>query len=139
MRDLSGEAYTRMLAQRKRADSVEVVQAAEHRANGEPPLPLSAFVGTYVDSLYGDAIVSLKDGQLELKRGDWHGAARVLERDQLPLGQPPGVADRSDDHQVRGRAGQHRDGPVFRSRGRRSLLRKKGGGRGGRGGRGGAL
>ncbi|HEY9225725.1 MAG TPA: serine hydrolase [Gemmatimonadaceae bacterium] len=71
-KDLSGEAYTRMLAQRKAADSMQVVQAGQ-RSKADPPLPLSAFAGTYVDSLYGEATVTLVNGKLELKRGDWHG------------------------------------------------------------------
>lgn len=72
LRDLSGEAHTRMLAQRKTADSMQVVQAGQ-RAKGEPPVPLTAFAGTYVDSLYGEATVSLVNGRLELRRGDWRG------------------------------------------------------------------
>jgi hypothetical protein len=59
------------VVQRKRADSVEKAQATEHPANAVPPLPLTAYEGTYADSLYGDAIVSIKDGHLELVRGDW--------------------------------------------------------------------
>ena len=37
----------------------------------EPGVPLTAFAGTYTDSLYGEAVVTVKDGQLELKRGEW--------------------------------------------------------------------
>jgi hypothetical protein len=33
----------------------------------------SAFVGTYADSMYGEATVSMKDGRLELVRGEWRG------------------------------------------------------------------
>jgi CubicO group peptidase (beta-lactamase class C family) len=72
MRDLSGEAYTRLIAQRKTADSMQVVQAGQ-RSKSEPPVPLSAFAGTYVDSLYGEATVSIVNGRLELRRGDWVG------------------------------------------------------------------
>jgi hypothetical protein len=71
MRDLSAEALARVVAQRRRSDSTEVVQAGARK--GEPSAPLSAFVGTYVDSLYGEATVSLKDGRLDLQRGEWHG------------------------------------------------------------------
>jgi CubicO group peptidase (beta-lactamase class C family) len=71
MRDLSAEALARLVAQRRRSDSTEVVQAGARK--GEPSAPLSAFVGTYVDSLYGEATVSLKDGRLDLQRGEWHG------------------------------------------------------------------
>ncbi len=70
--DPSADAYARMIAQRRRADSAQVVQAGQ-RAKAEPAVPLSAFVGTYADSLYGEATVSMKDGQLELAHGEWHG------------------------------------------------------------------
>ena len=72
MRDLSADALARVIAQRNRADSSTVVQAGERRG-GDPSTPLSAFVGTYADSLYGEATVSLEQGHLELKRGEWHG------------------------------------------------------------------
>lgn len=72
MRDLSAEAYQRMLTQRQTADSMQVVQASQ-RSQGEPPVPLAAFAGTYVDSLYGEAIVTLENGKLQLRRGDWQG------------------------------------------------------------------
>ena len=73
MRDLSAEAYARSLTQRRRADSVEKVQAAAHLAAGAPPLPLSAYAGTFADSLYGTVNVVLKDGHLEFARGDSRG------------------------------------------------------------------
>jgi len=57
---------------RQRADSSTVAQAGA-RTTAEPPVPLSAFVGTYADSMYGKATVSMKDGRLELVRGDWRG------------------------------------------------------------------
>jgi len=72
VKDPSGEAYTRMIAQRRRADSAQVVQAGQ-RAKAEPPVPLADFVGTYVDSLYGEAIVTMENGRLQLKHGDWRG------------------------------------------------------------------
>lgn len=94
MKDLSAEAYTRATAQRKRADSVEKAQAAAHPANAQPPLPLDAFAGTYADSLYGDAVVSLKDGYLELQRGDWVAPLQFWNvnnfRWNLPAGAPTG-------------------------------------------------
>jgi CubicO group peptidase (beta-lactamase class C family) len=72
MRDLSADALARIAAQRQRTDSANVVQAGA-RKGGEPSAPLSAFVGTYADSLYGEATVSLEGTHLELKRGEWHG------------------------------------------------------------------
>src|SRR5262249_55623563 len=73
VRDPSGEAYARFAAQRRRADSVEKAQATDHPADARPPMPLSAYTGTFADSLYGEATVSIKDGHLELQRGDWRG------------------------------------------------------------------
>jgi CubicO group peptidase (beta-lactamase class C family) len=73
VRDPSGDAYARLAAQRRRADSLEKAQAAQHPVDAKPPLPLNAYVGTYADSVYGEATVSINDGRLELQRGDWHG------------------------------------------------------------------
>jgi CubicO group peptidase (beta-lactamase class C family) len=73
MRDWSGESYTRMLAQRRRADSTEAAQTAQRTPGAKPPLPLAAYTGTYTDSLYGDATVSIVGEQLELRRGEWRG------------------------------------------------------------------
>jgi CubicO group peptidase (beta-lactamase class C family) len=71
MQDVSAEAFARYAVQRKRADSLEAAQKRPERA--EPPVPLSAYVGTYADSLYGEAKVTLSNGQLQLERGAWHG------------------------------------------------------------------
>jgi hypothetical protein len=76
-RDLSGEAYTRVAAQRRRADSVTAAQAGQPAA-AKPVVTLADYVGTYADSLYGEATVSLNGNQLEFKRGDWHGPLEVL-------------------------------------------------------------
>ena len=72
VRDLAGDARRRALAQRSRADSA-ASEEAEHRADGPPPLPLTAYAGTYVDSLYGELTVSVQGDRLELRRGDWYG------------------------------------------------------------------
>jgi len=94
MKDWSGEAYTRMLNQRKRADSLQQVELAGHAASAQPPVPLSAFVGDYADSLYGEMTVSLKDGHLELARGDIRGPLEYWNatnfRWHLPLTAPTG-------------------------------------------------
>jgi CubicO group peptidase (beta-lactamase class C family) len=70
--DPSGDAYSRTVAQRRVADSMQVVQAGQ-RATDEPPVPLSALVGTYADSEYGEATISLDNGRLTLQRGEWRG------------------------------------------------------------------
>lgn len=71
MQDLSAEAFARYAVQRKRADSLEALNRRPEHA--EPPVPLSAYVGTYADSLYGEATVSMTNGKLELARGTWRG------------------------------------------------------------------
>ena len=70
VRDLSAEALTRVATQRRRADSTERAQAALRVAGAQPPLPISAYAGSYADSLYGEAIVSETDGKLVMQRGD---------------------------------------------------------------------
>ena len=73
MRDLSATAYARSLTQRHRADSAAKVQDALRPADAQAPLPLAAYTGTFADSLYGAVTVTLKDGHLQLARGDWTG------------------------------------------------------------------
>ena len=73
MRDLSAEALARVATQRQRADSAERAQASQRVAGAAPPLPLSAYEGTYADSLYGEARVFLKDGKLQMERGAFSG------------------------------------------------------------------
>ncbi|MEO8336848.1 MAG: serine hydrolase, partial [bacterium] len=66
VRDYAGEASARAAAQR-RPDSTPA------HTSGPPPLPLAAYVGTFTDSLYGEATVSLQNGRLEFTRGLAHG------------------------------------------------------------------
>lgn len=136
MRDLSGDAYTRSLPQRRRADSVEKAQAMEHPANAQPPLPLTAFAGTFVDSLYGAATVTVKDGHLELERGEWRGPLQYWNANNFRWtvpGSPTGPMnikfEIAPDNTV--------SGLYFGLGSDATLLNRKGGGRGGRGGRGG--
>jgi CubicO group peptidase (beta-lactamase class C family) len=137
MRDWSGDAYTRSLNTRKRADSVEKAQAIEHPMNAKPPLPLNAYAGTFADSLYGDVAVVVKDDHLILTRGDWTAPLQYWNatnfRWSVP-GSPAGPMnikfDVSPDNTV--------TGLYFGIGGDITLLGRKGGnGRGGRGGRGG--
>lgn len=96
VKDWSAEAYTRMLNQRRRADSLQQVQLAGHVASAQSSVPLAAFVGTYADSLYGEMTVTVKDGHLELARGDIRGPLEYWNannfRWQLPLSAPTGPA-----------------------------------------------
>jgi CubicO group peptidase (beta-lactamase class C family) len=136
MRDWSGDAFTRRLAQLRRADSVEKAQAAEHPANAPPPLPLTAYAGTYTDSLYGDATVEIKDGRLELTRGEWRAPLQYWNatnfRWSVP-GSPAGPLfikfEVSPDNTV--------TGMYFGLAGDVTLLGRKNAGRGARAGRGG--
>lgn len=41
-------------------------------------MALDAYTGTYVDSLYGEATILLRDGRLVLERGDWSGPLDYL-------------------------------------------------------------
>ncbi|MEP6492265.1 MAG: serine hydrolase [bacterium] len=138
MRDWSRDAFTRSLAQRGRADSLEKAQATEHPVNAMPPLPLTAYAGTYADSLYGDATVEIKNGHLELTRGEWTAPLQYWNatnfRWSVP-GSPAGPLfikfEVAPDNAV--------TGMYFGIAGDVSLLSRKGGGRGGRGGRGGSI
>jgi hypothetical protein len=71
-RDLSAEALARSAIQRRRADSTERAQAAQRVVGAMPPLPLPAYAGTYVDSLYGEATVALEGERLAMRRGEWN-------------------------------------------------------------------
>ena len=133
MKDLSAETYAQYQTQRRRADSAEKANAKEHPANATPPLPLTAFAGTYADSLYGDVVVSVNDGQLEMKRADWRAPLQYWNATNFRwdvVGSPAGPMnikfDVAPDNTV--------TGLYFGIGGDVTLLSKKGGGRGGRGG-----
>jgi CubicO group peptidase (beta-lactamase class C family) len=72
MRDLSAEALARSVIQRRRADSTERALASQRIAGAKPPLVLSAYAGTYVDSVYGEAVVTLEGERLTMRRGEWN-------------------------------------------------------------------
>ncbi|HEY2066798.1 MAG TPA: serine hydrolase [Gemmatimonadaceae bacterium] len=90
-RDLSAESFARTAVQRKRADSVAKAQAAAHTADARPPVALAAYAGTYGDSLYGDAVVTLKDGHLEMTHGDWSAPLQYWNADNFRWLLPPGT------------------------------------------------
>ena len=133
MRDWSAEAYERSRNQRRRADSLQTVQLAGHTANAQPPIPLSAFAGTYADSLYGEMTVSVKEGHLELARADVHAPLEYWNANNfkwmLPLTAPTGPAfikfEITPDNSV--------TGLYFGLGSDVTLLGRKGAGRGGRG------
>ncbi|PYP61334.1 MAG: hypothetical protein DMD26_17745, partial [Gemmatimonadetes bacterium] len=134
MKDWSGEAYTRSLVQRKRADSTQKAQLAGHVANAQSPVPLGAFAGTFADSLYGELTVSLNEGHLELARGDVHAPLEYWNantfRWMLPITAPTAPTfikfEITPDNTV--------TGMYFGLGSDVTLLGRKGGGRAGRGG-----
>jgi CubicO group peptidase (beta-lactamase class C family) len=95
LRDLAGEARTRVLAQRARADSIAAAQPTARKAAGQLPLPASAYAGVYVDSLYGEATVAVDGARITLKRGEWSGPLEYWNGTNFrwtvptnPVGQP---------------------------------------------------
>ena len=71
--DLVGEALTRSRTQRVRADSIAARTPRRTTPPGPPPVPLTAFTGSYFDDVYGEATITLANNTLTLKRGDWVG------------------------------------------------------------------
>jgi hypothetical protein len=73
-RDWSGVALSRRVAQRARAAQAQQRAESQRVANTKPSLPLSAYVGTYSDSLYGDLTIREEGGKLALSFGPtWNG------------------------------------------------------------------
>lgn len=82
VRDWSGEA---LAARRDRQRDREARTAEEPAESGGDEVPdrrddtdgtpgdLDSYAGTYADSLYGEAVVSIVDGGLTLERGSWSG------------------------------------------------------------------
>ncbi len=68
VRDYVAESIARAASQRR-----PPADTAPPHVNAPLPLPMSAYVGTFADSLYGEAIVSIRDGHLEFSRGMQHG------------------------------------------------------------------
>ncbi|HEX4935661.1 MAG TPA: serine hydrolase, partial [Gemmatimonadaceae bacterium] len=73
-KDWSGDAYKRLEALRARARQMQSRQESQRAANTRPTLPLAAYAGTYVDSLYGEVVVKEDNGKLQLVFGpNWRG------------------------------------------------------------------
>lgn len=134
MKDLSAEGYRRFQQQRQRADSALKVQQAGHVANAQAPLPLTAYAGTFADSLYGEFTVSVQNGHLDLARGDIHAPLEYWNANNFRWLLPPTAPtappfikfDISTDNTV--------TGMYFGLGTDVTLLGRKGAGRGGRGG-----
>jgi hypothetical protein len=75
-RDWSAELLTLYRGLQAAADSARARQESQRVAGTRPTLPLDRYAGTYTDSLYGPATVTLEGGQLVLRRGARRG---VLE------------------------------------------------------------
>jgi CubicO group peptidase (beta-lactamase class C family) len=139
MRDLSDEAYKQQLNQRKRADSLVVVQAG-NQMKSPPPLALDKYAGAYVDSLYGEFTIAIKNGALEMTRAGLTAPLVFWSTNNFRWMLPPSEItgpmfikfDVSPENAV--------TGLFFGLGADNQLVPKKaapGGGRGGRGGRGG--
>ena len=89
MRDVSATAYARSMTQRRRADSVAKAQEALRPAGSQAPLPLTAYTGTYADSMYGSVKVTINGGHLELARGDWTGPLNYVNSTNFGWVMPP--------------------------------------------------
>jgi CubicO group peptidase (beta-lactamase class C family) len=73
-RDWAGEGWQRTEGQRTRAEQARQRAESQRVANTKPSLPLSAYAGTYTDSLYGDVVVRENGGALTLEFGpNWRG------------------------------------------------------------------
>jgi hypothetical protein len=126
LRDLVGEARARTLAQRNRGDSTAAAQPAARKAAGQPPLAPSAYAGVYVDSLYGEATVTVESGKIVLRRGEWVGPLEYWNGTNFrwtvpnnPVGQPQYIKfDVSADDRVAGL--------YFGSGAEQALLRRRG-------------
>ncbi|HEX9565343.1 MAG TPA: serine hydrolase [Gemmatimonadaceae bacterium] len=66
-RDWSGDMLAMARAAEARTDSARARNAAAPNAESRPALELSAYTGTFVDSLYGTAIVTMENGSLRLR------------------------------------------------------------------------
>jgi hypothetical protein len=73
-RDWSGDMRARTERTLARAREAQKRAESQRVANTKPSLPLAAYAGTYVDSLYGQVDVREQNGKLALKFGpNWGG------------------------------------------------------------------
>jgi CubicO group peptidase (beta-lactamase class C family) len=73
-RDWAADGYKRLQEQQARARQAAARQEAARVKNTRPTLPIAEYAGTYVDSLYGEVVVTEKDGTLSLQFGpNWKG------------------------------------------------------------------
>jgi CubicO group peptidase (beta-lactamase class C family) len=73
-RDWSADLHARVVAQRTRAREAQQRAVAQRTPNTKPSLALSAYAGTYADSLYGEVKITEANGTLTLTFGpNWKG------------------------------------------------------------------
>ncbi|MBK6306571.1 MAG: serine hydrolase [Gemmatimonadetes bacterium] len=65
-RDWTGEVSTKMAVLEKAGADAMAKAERERTKDSRPTLPLSAYAGTYADSLYGDVVVREANGALQL-------------------------------------------------------------------------
>jgi CubicO group peptidase (beta-lactamase class C family) len=79
VRDWSEEMHRAQVLGQASEDSMQHADSAKRELHTTPSLPLAAYAGTYADSAFGDLVVTLKNGQLAMQRGElvaplthWH-------------------------------------------------------------------
>jgi CubicO group peptidase (beta-lactamase class C family) len=79
VRDWSEEMHRAQMLGQASEDSVQHAGSAKRELHTTPSLPLTAYAGTYADSAFGELVVTLKNGQLAMQRGElaaplthWH-------------------------------------------------------------------
>ena len=89
------EAVVRYVLERHLKVPLEAVVAQAGRGAGggrgspaaamtsTPPLELAAYAGTFVDSLFGEVTVTVKDGKLNAVRAELHGSMEPVNRDNF--------------------------------------------------------
>jgi CubicO group peptidase (beta-lactamase class C family) len=131
VRDYVAEALARAGAQRRPPDTT-----AAHVAVSAP-LPLAAYVGTFADSLYGEATVSIENGRLELTRGMQRGSLEYWNANNFRWWNNGSINALSAFIKFEVTPDNKVTGLYFGLAPDISLLGRKGAGAGGRGGRGG--
>ena len=69
MKDWSGDGFKRLEAARARGREAQKKADAGRLADTKPSLPLSAYAGSYADSLYGEVVIREDGGKLHLTFG----------------------------------------------------------------------
>ena len=74
VRDWSGEMYKSYAVLLQQGREAQKRVEAQRVSGTKPSLPLAQYTGTFVDSMYGEAVISERNGQLQISRGPaWQG------------------------------------------------------------------